>query len=56
MRDISNDPSYKPIEEAMIGAIRVINATKTDRDAWEQFCKDHPNLIKSAKEALKDCK
>lgn len=48
------DPSYKPIEQAMIEAIRTITATRGDWRAWEQFSKDHPSLTSALRAATRE--
>lgn len=48
------DPSYKPIERAMVEAIRTITATRTDRLAWQQFTKDYPSLMSALRAAVRE--
>jgi hypothetical protein len=40
-----DDPTYLPIEQALIRAIGTITAHATDQGAWSRFCVDHADLV-----------
>ena len=40
-----DDPTYLPIEQALIRAIGTITAHAADQGAWSRFCVDHADLV-----------
>jgi len=46
-----NDPTYLPIEQALIRAIGTITTHAADQSAWSRFCVDHADLVSDLRAA-----